>query len=138
MCVCVCMYICEYVCILMYTHTRTYTYIYIYICICVDIYIYVFKDSQVLFKPAFSTLDSTTPSLPTLCNLMDCGLPDSSVHGINQARILEWVVTQWYSIKWFSKCCLETNVSLSFEVQCSQLTITVIVESYCPSTKKMQ
>ena len=76
--------------------------------------------------------------LPTLCNLMDCGLPDSSVHGINQARILEWVVTQWYSIKWFSKCCLETNVSLSFEVQCSQLTITVIVESYCPSTKKMQ
>ena len=28
----------------------------------------------------------------TLCNLMDCGLPGSSVHGIPQARILEWVV----------------------------------------------
>ena len=27
----------------------------------------------------------------TLCNPMDCGLPDSSVHGILQARILEWV-----------------------------------------------
>ena len=27
----------------------------------------------------------------TLCNLMDCSLPGSSVHGILQARILEWV-----------------------------------------------
>ena len=27
----------------------------------------------------------------TLCNSMDCGLPGSSVHGIFQARILEWV-----------------------------------------------
>ena len=27
----------------------------------------------------------------TLCNAMDCSLPGSSVHGILQARILEWV-----------------------------------------------
>ena len=27
----------------------------------------------------------------TLCDLMDCTLPGSSVHGISQARILEWV-----------------------------------------------
>ena len=27
----------------------------------------------------------------TLCNPMDCSLPGSSVHGIFQARILEWV-----------------------------------------------
>ena len=27
----------------------------------------------------------------TLCNSMDCSLPGSSVHGIHQARILEWV-----------------------------------------------
>ena len=26
----------------------------------------------------------------TLCNLMDCVLPGSPVHGILQARILEW------------------------------------------------
>ena len=30
-------------------------------------------------------------SFPTLCNPMDCGSPGSSVHGILQARILEWV-----------------------------------------------
>ena len=28
---------------------------------------------------------------PTLCNPIDCTLPGSSVHGILQARILEWV-----------------------------------------------
>ena len=27
----------------------------------------------------------------TLCDLMDCSPPSSSVHGILQARILEWV-----------------------------------------------
>ena len=28
---------------------------------------------------------------PTLCDCMDCGPPGSSVHGILQERILEWV-----------------------------------------------
>ena len=27
----------------------------------------------------------------TLCDPMDCSLPGSSIHGIFQARILEWV-----------------------------------------------
>ena len=30
-------------------------------------------------------------SCPTLCDLMDCNSPGSSVHGIFQARVLEWV-----------------------------------------------
>ena len=29
-------------------------------------------------------------SCPTLRNLMDCSLPDSFIHGIFQARVLEW------------------------------------------------
>ena len=28
---------------------------------------------------------------PTLCNFMDCSPPSSSIHGIFQTRILEWV-----------------------------------------------
>ena len=32
-----------------------------------------------------------TQSCPTLCNPVDCSLPSFSVHGILQARILEWV-----------------------------------------------
>ena len=30
---------------------------------------------------------------PTLCDPMDCSLLGSSVHGISQARILEWVAS---------------------------------------------
>ena len=32
-----------------------------------------------------------TQSCLTLCNIMDCSLPGSPVHGILQAKILEWV-----------------------------------------------
>ena len=32
-------------------------------------------------------------SCPTLSNPMDCSLPGSSIHGIFQARVLEWVAT---------------------------------------------
>ena len=32
-------------------------------------------------------------SCPTLCNPMDCSLPGSSIHGIFQARVLEWVAS---------------------------------------------
>ena len=31
-----------------------------------------------------------TQSCPTLCDPMACSLPGSSVHGIFQARVLEW------------------------------------------------
>ena len=34
---------------------------------------------------------SVTQSCPTLCDHMDCSLPGSSVHGIFQERILEWL-----------------------------------------------
>ena len=34
---------------------------------------------------------SVTQSCPTLCDPMDCRLPVSSVHGILQTRMLEWV-----------------------------------------------
>ena len=32
-----------------------------------------------------------TQSCPALCNCMDCSPPGFSVHGILQARVLEWV-----------------------------------------------
>ena len=31
-----------------------------------------------------------TQSCPTLSDPMDCSLPGSSIHGIFQARVLEW------------------------------------------------
>ena len=38
-----------------------------------------------------------TQSCPTLRDPMDCSLPGSSVHGIFQARVLEWVASAFYS-----------------------------------------
>ena len=40
---------------------------------------------------SFNQCVLVTHSCPTLCNPVDCSLPGSSVHGILQARILEWV-----------------------------------------------
>ena len=34
-------------------------------------------------------------SRPTLCDPMDCSLPGFSVHGILQARILEWAAISY-------------------------------------------
>ena len=34
-------------------------------------------------------------SCPTLCDPMDCSLQGSSVHGVFQARVLEWVAMQY-------------------------------------------
>ena len=39
---------------------------------------------------------SVAQSCPTLCNPMDCSPPGSSVHGILQGRILEWVAIYFY------------------------------------------
>ena len=47
------------------------------------------------FLTAWTVLSAVSSEVshlcPTLCNSMDCNLPGSSVHGIFQARILEWV-----------------------------------------------
>ena len=38
-----------------------------------------------------------TQSCPILCNPIDCSPPGSSIHGISQARILEWVAVPFSS-----------------------------------------
>ena len=45
------------------------------------------SDLAILHAAAAKSLQSC----PTLCDLMDCSLPGCSVHGILQARVLEWV-----------------------------------------------
>ena len=43
------------------------------------------------FLPTIVKESEVTQSCPTLCDPVDCSPPGSSVHGILQARILEWV-----------------------------------------------
>ena len=54
---------------------------------------------------------------PTLCDPMDCSLPGSSVHGILQARVLEWVAIS------FSKRSSRPGIKLeSSELQADSFT----------------
>ena len=64
----------------------------------------------------------------TLCNSMDCSLPGSSVHGIFQARVLEWVAisfssslcNQWHIhiAHYKPRCWIRWGHSKEIEAQC--------------------
>ena len=54
----------------------------IYVCVCVCVYK---SESEVV------------QSCLTLCNPVDCGPPDSSIRGILQTRVLEWVAISFSS-----------------------------------------
>ena len=64
-------------------HIYILSYMCVYICVYIYIYIYIYinvkKESEV------------TQLCPSLCDPVDCSLPSFAVHGIFQARILEWI-----------------------------------------------
>ena len=74
---------------------------------------------------------------PTLCDPMDCSPPCSSVHGISQARILEWVAISYSSEyfrprnrTWVSCICDGRQIlyySATWEAQCMYMHIYVCV-----------
>ena len=51
----------------------------------------VYCHSVYLTSMQSSVQFSSAQSCPTLCDPMDCSLPGSSVHGIFQAIVLEWI-----------------------------------------------
>ena len=48
------------------------------------------RETNISIIHAAAVAAKSLQSCPTLCNPMDCSPPDSSVHGIFQARVLEW------------------------------------------------
>ena len=59
---------------------------------------YIWTESQISQQECMPC--SVAQSCLTLCNPMDCSLPDSSVHGIFQTKILEWVAFPMTGIFW--------------------------------------
>ena len=51
----------------------------------------VFNKLSMLVITFLPRSSEVAQSCPTLCDTMDCSLPDPSLHGILQARVLEWV-----------------------------------------------
>ena len=58
---------------------------------CFTLLIFLGQNSEAPMCFAWLVLCLVTQSCLTLCDPMDCSPPGSSVHGILQARILEWV-----------------------------------------------
>ena len=52
-------------------------------------------------------------SCPTLSDPMDCSPPDSSVHGIFQARVLEWGAIAFSESGTLMYCKIITHISLA-------------------------
>ena len=51
----------------------------------------IFWRSWVPIHSSATELCEIAQSCPTLCDPVDCSLPGSSIHGIFQAKVLEWV-----------------------------------------------
>ena len=49
-------------------------------------------------------------SFPTLSNPMDCSLPGSSIHGILQARVLEWVAIAFSEVQGLPQLLMHTVI----------------------------
>ena len=50
-----------------------------------------FVNREKRIKISLNTETEVAQSCPTLCDPTDCSLPGSSIRGVSQARILEWV-----------------------------------------------
>ena len=69
-CMCVHIHVSAWICVCVYIR------MYVYTCVCACVFVHACSVAQ---------------SCPVLCNPMDSSPPGSLVHGISQARILEWV-----------------------------------------------
>ena len=65
---------------------------------------------------------------PTLCDPIDCRLPGSSVHGISQARILEWVAISFSS---FHVLAIVKSAAMNSGVPVS---LSILVSLMCMSS----
>ena len=59
-------------------------------------------------------------SCPTLRDPMDCSLPGSSVHGISQARVLEWVAIA-FSVSYSREQLREIKETIPFTIATKQI-----------------
>ena len=77
----------------------------------------------------------------TICNSMDCSLPGSSVYGILQARILEWVAILFSKGSSQHKDCTQvSHIASGFFTVLAKLVknreYSLYIESFIYSLKK--
>ena len=72
----------------------------------------------------------TQPCL-TLCSSMDCSPPGSSVHGILQARILEWVAIPFPTQSWTQVSCIAGRFFTVWATSESESEVTQSCPTLC-------
>ena len=69
--------------------------LFVCVCVCVCVCVSLRRErrwfTDIVVKVSMCMHAKSLQSWLTLCNPMDCGPPGSSVHGILQARRVEWV-----------------------------------------------
>ena len=68
-------------------------------------------------------------SRPTLSDPMDCSLPGSSVHGIFQARVLEWVAIAFSECEVYQSTNHLSMISLIFSFRLTLVFTLIIFKS---------
>ena len=75
-------------------------------------------------------------SCPTLCDPMDCSLPGSSIHGIFQARVLEWGAIAFSVIPFYNPNISYSTSLPTFNMACFSNfsdSYRCVVISHCSS-----
>ena len=104
----------------------------------------VISGPPLLDNAAVSWLLTVVWSLsPTLCDPMDCSLPGSSVHGILQARILEWVAISFsrgfsWSNVWTCISCIGRRILYHWATKEAWLLPILSSSSYHSSGSKAE
>ena len=81
-----------------------------------------------------------TQSCPTLSDPMDCSLPGSSIHGIFQARVLEWGASA-FSVSRHSdhlKCKSALIIPLLQTFQCFSSSVKIIDKVFTTASKALR
>ena len=65
-------------------------------CLCIKGLVETVQVEQYSTKHMHVCVCVCTQLCQTLCHLMDCRPPGSSVHGISQARILKWIAISFF------------------------------------------
>ena len=71
-------------------------------------------------------------SCPTLCDFMVCSLPGSSIHGIFQARVLEWGAIA-FSMTNLDSIFKSRDITLSTKVRLVKAMVFPVVMYGCES-----
>ena len=68
-------------------------------------------------------------SCPTLSDPMDCSLPGSSVHGIFQARVLEWgaIAVSEVNVRYTQRCQF---IQIPFPLETNLMSKNVSINGY--------